>query len=130
MTASALGDRFHEEFRAHSALVAAVGEKKHVADAMAFCERLAGERRRIDPLALEAARFELSSFRLHFRLKREAGRPALCTALPCGRPSLWLKRFAYEVPALAGRRLGRRPEERATVTLFVRAGGLRGFWYW
>lgn len=131
MTVRALGSRFAEEFDQYAARTMASGEKKHLADAMAFCECLIERSESLDDLTLESAAFELLDFKVRFHLKWEGRDPVVVEANPGWWPWLWVKRFSYELPALTGGDyLDLRKSERVRLALFARLPGLRGIWYW
>jgi len=131
MTASALGEKFHDEFHCHSERVIASGEKKHLADAMAFCERLMEKACEVDLLAREAARYESLKLSAHFRLLCEGAHPVICRAVHARRWTLRLLRLAYELPAVAETEHVREgARKRRTVILLARLPGLSGIWYW
>ena len=131
MTVRALGVGFTEEFDRYAATTIASGDRKHLADAMAFCESLIERPRSFDDLTLETASFELLDFKVRFDLKREGRDPVVVEANPGRRPWLRFKKFAYELPALTGvDSLNQRKSERVRLALFARLPGLRGIWYW
>ena len=131
MTVRALGSRFAEEFDLYAANTIASGDKKHLADAMAFCECLIDRPETFDALTVESAAFELLDFKVRFALKRGGRDPVVVEAKPGRRPWLRMKRFSYELPALTGcEDLNERKSERVRVALFARLPGLRGIWYW
>jgi hypothetical protein len=131
MAVRALGSRFSEEFDRYSATTIASGDKKHLADAMAFCEWLIERSESFDGLMLECAAFEFMDFKVRFDLRREGGDPVVVEARPGRLPWLRLKRFSHELPALTGGDpLNERKRKRARLTLFARLPGLRGIWYW
>ena len=131
MTVRALGIRFGEEFGRYAANTIASGDRKHLADAMAFCEWLLERSASFDDLTLEAAAFELLDFKVRFDLKREGRDPVVVEAIPGRRPWLRMKRFCYELPALTGNDASsERKSERRRLALFLRLPGIRGVWYW
>ena len=132
MTVRALGSRFGEEFDRHAANTLASGDKKHLADAMAFCEWLIKRPATFDDVTLESAAFELMDFKVRFDLKRDGrDHPAVVEANAGRRPWLRMKRFRYELPALMGGDVSsERKSERILLALFARLPGLRGIWYW
>ena len=131
MTVQALGSRFAEEFDQYAATAIASGDKKHLADAMAFCESLIDRSESVDDLTMESAAFELLDFKVRFDLKREGRDPVVVEANSGRRPWLRMKRFAYELPELTGGDYSdQRKSKRARVALFARLPGLRGIWYW
>lgn len=131
MTVRALGKRFAEEFDRYAANTIASGDKKHLADAMAFCEGLIERSESFDDLTLESASFELLDFKVRFDLKKDGREPVVVEANTGRRPWVWMKRFAYELPALTGSGdSNERKSERVRVALFARLPGLRGIWYW
>ena len=131
MTVRALGSRFAEEFERYAANTIASGDKKHLADAMAFCGWVLGRPAAFDDLTIEAAAFEFLDFKVRFDLKREGRDPEVVEANSGGRPWLWMKRFSYELPALTGSDFSsERKSVRMRLVLFARLPGLRGIWYW
>jgi hypothetical protein len=131
MTVRALGSRFAEEFDRYAARTIASGDKKHLADAMAFCECLIERSEYFEDLTLESAAFELLDFKVRFDLKRDGRDPVVVEANPGRRPWLRMKRFSYDLPALTGGDyLDQRRSERVRLALFARLPGLRGIWYW
>lgn len=130
MTRAAAGDSFHKEFRRYTRGAIAGGEKKHVADAMAFCKHLM-KSSSADALTREAARFEAACFEMNFKLSREGSNPAVYLAKPRRMPRFLLKRMAYDLPALTARSdLRQEARRRTTVVLLANLPGLRGVWYW
>ena len=129
LTVSALCNRFEDEFAKHAGVVVPSGERKHLADAMAFCEHLIA--RNLDQQTLEAAAFELLDFKTRFDLKREGEAPVVARVQPSQRPWLRVKRFGHVLPALTGvvDKTERTNPQRRFV-LFARLPGLRGIWYW
>ena len=131
MTARALDTRFGEEFDRYAANTVATGDRKHLAEAMAFCEYLLAEPASFDDLTRESAAFELLDFKVRFRLKREGRDPEVVEANCARRPWLWVKRFSYELPALTGGNVSTKCKSaRTRLALFARLPGLRGIWYW
>jgi hypothetical protein len=131
MTVQALGSRFAEEFEQYAATTIASGDRKHLADAMAFCECLLEHSESFDDLTLESAAFELLDFKVRFDLKKDGSDPVVVEANSGRRPWLWMKRFAYELPALTGCDcVEHARSNRLRLALFARLPGLRGIWYW
>ena len=131
MTVGALGQRFAEEFDRYAAHTIASGDKKHLADAMAFCEWLIERSESFEDLTLESAALELLDFKVRFDLKKDGREPVVVEATAGRRPWLRMKRFAYELPALTGSDCAdQRKSERVRLALFARLPGLRGTWYW
>jgi hypothetical protein len=129
MTVAALGSRFAEEFEGYAALFIPAGERKHLADAMAFCEHLI-RARTLEKQVVEAASFELSEFRIRFDLRREGETPIIVSALPSHRPWIRLMRFRYMSSALTGEEVIQGKNHRRRFVLFARVPLLRGIWYW
>ncbi len=123
--AAALGSRFDAEFLAYAVTAIPGGARKHLADAMAFCDHLVAGGGRFDRLVRDAARYERLSVGLDF--VRRDGRVA-------PRRRLWIRitTFAYDLPALcAGDDVPSRARRRRTPALFVHVPGIaRGVWYW
>ena len=131
MTVQGLGSRFSEEFDRYAASTIPSGDKKHLADAMAFCEWLIERSESFDDLTLESAAFELLDFKVRVDLKKDGREPVVVGATPGRRPWLRMKRFSYELQALTGSDcVDRRKSERVRLALFARLPGLRGTWYW
>ena len=129
LTLSALSGRFEDEFETHAAAVIPTGDRKHLADAMAFCEHLIGMD--LEQRTLEAAAFEFLDFKTRFDLKREGEAPVVVRVLPGRRPWLRLKRFGDMLPALTDNvDITERKSHRSRFVLFARLPGLRGTWYW
>ncbi|HZS06116.1 MAG TPA: hypothetical protein VFD58_14850 [Blastocatellia bacterium] len=131
LTRAALGHGFDREFQRYASTCVSGGERKHLADAMAFCEFLLGDETERDRLTLEAAEYELLSFNLRFRLRREGSGPVVCRAELRRGPLFRLKLFTHEVPALTVEMISARaPRNRTTPALFVSLFGRRDIWYW
>jgi len=132
MTASALGERFDEEFYRYSATCIPGGVGKPMTDAMAFCEYLVANNQTTDPPLSEIARYEFLRHSLLFKLTREKGPPVVCRTRLRKWPIFRLARFAYNLPALDGcYEIRENLRERSTLVLFARVPGrLYGIWYW
>lgn len=134
MTVRALGLEFEAEFNRYAATAIPTGERKHLADAMAFCEHLIGDAGKLDQIIKEAAAFELFGFTVQFDLRREGNAPVVVQVLPGRRPWLRLKRFASELSELSGltgtQESLQQNRDRRRMHLFARLPGLRGVWYW
>ena len=129
MTVQVLGDKFGDEFERYASTAIPSGEKKHLADSMAFCEHLIACAGILDRFTVEAASFELLDYRVRFNLKREGEAPVVVQAEHGRRPWFSLNRFVSSLSALSGDEdpdQGKRPR----LVLFARLPGLRGVWYW
>ena len=130
LTTRALGTRFAEEFRIHSATSLPAGARKHLADAMAFCEYLLGRLGRHDATIGETAAYELLSFKLQFDLVREGEAPSVVQVSRRRRPWMHVRRFAGSLPELSGLPESKGVKKKRRLVLFVRLPGLQGVWYW
>jgi hypothetical protein len=128
ITVQALGDKFEDEFDQYASTSIPTGEKKHLADSMAFCEHLIACAGILDRFTVEAATFELLDYRVQFNLKREGEAPAVVQAEPGRRPWFRLNRFVCKLSALSGD--DEADEGKRRLVLFARLPGLRGVWYW
>jgi hypothetical protein len=131
MTVRTLGSRFSEEFERYAATTIASGDRKHLADAMAFCECLLEQPESFDDLTLESAAFELLDFKVRFDLKKDGSDPVVVEANSGRWPWLWMRRFSCELPAMTGCDcVEQAKSNRVRFVLFARLPGLRGIWYW
>lgn len=131
MTVRALAGEFAEAFDRYAATTIASGDRKHLADAMAFCEWLIERAESYDDLTLESAAYELLDFKVRFDLKKDGREPVVVEAYSGRRPWLWMRRFAYDLPALTGcDGAVQYKSKRVRLALFARLPGLRGIWYW
>ncbi len=129
MTVCALARRFDGDFNRYAATAIPTGDRRHVADAMAFCEHLLGEAGELNQLKQDAARFELWAFMVRFDLRREGVNPVVVQAKPGRWPWLRLRRFSSPLCAVTGAE-GQHTSHLRRITLFARLPGLRGVWYW
>ena len=131
MTVRVLAGGFAEAFDRYAATTIASGDRKHLADAMAFCEWLIQQSEGFDRLTMESAVYELLDFKVRFDLKKDGREPMVVEANSGRRPWLRMKRFSYELPALTGCDGGdQHKSNRVRLALFARLPGFRGIWYW
>ena len=132
MTVRALGPKFEDEFLTYATTTVPTAEKKHIADAMAFCDHLINNRRaELDAVITESATFELSALRVRFDLKLQGESPVAAQAIPSCYPWLCLKRMRLALQSSRGEiDFSPRSSAKARVVLFARLPGLRGVWYW
>jgi hypothetical protein len=126
LTTRALGQRCIEEFRNYSATSLPGGARKHLADAMAFCEYLLSKTE--DSTLAEAASYELSSFKVRFDIGYDGESPTVVRAFRSRRPWLYLRRFSANVPEPGYSRTSETTGRR--LVLFLRIPGIQGVWYW
>jgi hypothetical protein len=131
MTVQALGDKFDEEFDRYASTAIPTGERKHLADSMAFCDHLIAREAFLNRFMVEAASFELLDYRVRFHLKREGEAPVVVQVDLARRPWFRLNRFVCRLSALSDNDdTNEGKGARARLVLFARLPGLRGVWYW
>ena len=119
------GASYWSYFSSFARQALSMGPHKPAADAMAFCDFLAGCRELEDKFR-EAARYERLRLGLTMRLKRVDSRRFI--AVPRRWPVIALKRFSWGLPCLAGP--SDRLQRRATWALFSKLPLITGIWYW
>lgn len=130
LTEAVLGDRFTELFAEHSRTILPAGDKKHAADAMAFCEFVLESGSAYGAVERDAVRYELARLSMRLKLVREAGVPTRCRAVPRMRPAIRFQWLHHAIPAVSRPMDVREAARRLTPVLMVNVFGRGGVWYW